>query len=448
MALTGLEIFKLLPKTNCKKCGRPTCLAFAMSLAQKKAGLDECPDVSEQAKEVLAASASPPMRKIVFGAGAGQVQTGQETVSFRHEEKFHNPTVLAVSVSDKLSQADLKQRIDSIKSLRFERVGTSIAVRAVAVINDSGRTDAFVRAVKQVKESCDLALIILTQSPDTLAAAAKLVKGNIPLLGQAGPDTAQQMSRIAKENGCPLVVRADSLEALAGLSEKIKADGFEDIVLCPPSSNSGKMRDLLYELSCIRTLALKKGFRPLGYPAISFACGTSDDDQLASAVSLICKYSGIVVVDTVGQHALLPMLTTVMNIFTDPQKPVQVEPRIYSIGQPDENSPLMFTTNFSLTYYTVESDIEASRISSYVLVVDTEGTSVLTAYSGDKLSEKTIADAMTKQNVEKLVRHRKLIIPGYVAVLSGKIEEATNWQVLVGPRESSMIPKYLREVWT
>ena len=141
------------------------------------------------------------------------------------------------------------------------------------------------------------------------------------------------------------------------------------------------------------------------------------------------------------------MLTAVMNIFTDPQKPVQVEPKVYTVGEPDKDSPLMFTTNFSLTYYTVESDVEASRVPSYILVVDTEGTSVLTAYSGDKLNEKTVADAMAKHRVEELVKHRKLIIPGYVAVMSGKLEEATNWEVMVGPRECSMLPKYLQDVW-
>jgi acetyl-CoA decarbonylase/synthase complex subunit gamma len=207
------------------------------------------------------------------------------------------------------------------------------------------------------------------------------------------------------------------------------------------------LRDQLYNASRMRVLSLKKIFRPLGYPTISFVGGGDSDTQAATAISLICKYSSIVVVDTVEPWAILPMLTTVMNIFTDPQKPVQVEPKIYKIGEADENSPLMFTTNFSLTYYTVESDVEASRVPSYILVVDTEGTSVLTAYSGDKLNERTVADAMKKFEVDKLVKHRKLIIPGYVAVMSGKLEEATNWEVMVGPRECSMLPKYLQEVW-
>ncbi|MHC4206086.1 MAG: acetyl-CoA decarbonylase/synthase complex subunit gamma [Planctomycetota bacterium] len=447
MALTGLDIFKLLPKTNCKKCGKPTCLAFAMALAQKRAKLEECPDVSEEAKEKLAAAAAPPMLKVQFGTGDNQVTLGQETVCFRHEEKFHSPTVIGVTVSDKLSGPDLKNRLDSINALQFERIGIKIGVQAVAVVNDSGSAETFAQTADAVKQACDHALILVTKSPEAMAAAAKKVKDNVPLLAQATPETAQEMAKIAKENNCPLAAAADSLEALADLTEKIKAEGVENIVLCPAAGATGEMKDLLNSLSDIRVLALKKVFRPLGYPTISFVTGVDDDTQVASAASLICKYSGVVVVDTVEPYAILPMLTVVMNIYTDPQKPVQVEPKVYSIGEPDENSPVMFTTNFSLTYYTVESDVEASRVPSYILVVDTEGTSVLTAYSGDKLNEKTVADAMAKYGVESLVKHRKLIIPGYVAVMSGKLEEATNWEVMVGPRECSMLPKYLQEVW-
>ena len=444
MALTGLEIFKLLPKTNCKKCGMPTCLAFAMQLAQKRAKLDDCPDVSEEAKQKLAAAAEPPIRKVSFGSGDNQVQVGQETVMFRHEEKFHNPTVLAVTVSDKLAGEDLKQRIETVNSLQFERVGTKLGVNAIAVINESGSADTFAGAAAAVKDSSTLALILVTQSPEAMAAAVGKTAEAVPLLAHAAGDTAEAMAKIAKENNCPIVAKADSVDALAELTEKIKAQGVEDIVLCLEASSP---RQKLYDLSKIRALALKKTFRPLGYPTLSFVTDGDDDAQLASAIGLNCKYASIVVVDTVRQYALLPMLTTMMNVFSDPQKPVQVEPKVYPIGEPDENAPLMFTTNFSLTYYTVESDVEASRVPSYILVVDTEGTSVLTAYSGDKLNEKTVADAMAKYNVEGLVKHRKLIIPGYVAVMSGKLEEATNWEVMVGPRECSMLPKYLQEVW-
>jgi len=385
------------------------------------------------------------MRKVVFGSGENQVQIGAETVCFRHEEKFHNPTVLGVTVSDRLGGDDLKKRIASINALQFERVGTKIGVRAIAVVNDSGSAEAFVKAAAAAKDGSNLALILITDSPDAMAAAAAKVKGRIPLLGCAGGGTAEAMAKIAKENRCPLIAKAESIEALSDLSEKISGCGVEDIVL---TLTGLSQRDRLYNLSRMRVLSLKKVFRPLGHPTISFVIGPDADAQAASAISLICKYSGIVIVDTVEPYVLLPALTAVMNIYTDPQKPVQVEPKVYPIGEPDENSPLMFTTNFSLTYYTVESDVEASRIPSYILVVDTEGTSVLTAYSGDKLNEKTVADAMVKHGVDKLVKHRRLIIPGYVAVMSGKLEEATNWEVMVGPRECSMLPKYLQEVWS
>jgi len=444
MALTGLEIFKLLPKTNCKKCGMPTCLAFAMQLAQKRAELDACPYVSEEAKQTLAAAAAPPIRLVKFGSGDNQLQAGQETVMFRHEEKFYNPTVIGVTVSDKLTGDDLKKRIESVNSLQFERVGTKIAVSAIAVVNDSGSAPDFAKAAAAVKDASSLAIILVTDSPEAMAAAVDKTADVVPLLASAKTDTTEATAKIAKANNCPLVAKAESIEDLSDLTEKIKSQGVEDIVLNLQTEN---LRDKLYNLSRMRALSLKKAFRPLGYPTISFVTDADPDYQAAVAASLLCKYSGIVVLDTVEPYVFLPMLTAVMNLFTDPQKPVQVEPKVYPIGEPDENAPLMFTTNFSLTYYTVESDVEASRVPSFILVVDTEGTSVLTAYSGDKLNEKTVADAMAKNNVESLVKHRKLIIPGYVAVMSGKLEEATNWEVMVGPRECAMLPKYLREVW-
>ena len=444
MALTGLDIFKLLPKSNCKKCGMPTCLAFAMQLAQKRAKLEDCPEVSEEAKQKLAAAAAPPMRKVVFGAGDARVQVGQETVLFRHDEKFHNPTVVAVTVSDKLTGAALQERIKAVNTLQFERVGTHIGIRAVAVVNDSGASEPFVQACSAVKDGTSLAMILVTDSPQTMAAAVQKVGQATPLLAGARANTAEAMAKVAKDSGCPLVARAGTIAELADLSEKIKAAGVENIVL---TLDAPTLAEQMYGLSRIRVLSLKKVFRPLGYPTLSFVGNGGAGRQGAVATSLACKYSSIVVLDAAEHSVFLALLTAVANIFSDPQKPVQVEPKVYAVGEPNENSPVMFTTNFSLTYYSLESDVEASRVPSYILVVDTEGTSVLTAYSGDKLNEKVVALAMQKHEVANLVKHRKLIIPGYVAVMSGKLEEATNWEVLVGPRECSMLPKYLQEVW-
>ena len=445
MALSGLEIFKLLPKDNCKKCGMPTCLAWAMQLAQKKVEVESCPCMSEEAKAQLAASAAPPMKSVKFGTGDNQVQIGQETVMFRHEEKFHSPTVLAVTVSDKLTGDELTNRVKQINSLKFERVGTKLAVQAIAVVNDSGSPENFAAAAAAAKDAGGTSIILVSDSAQAMAAAVAKTADSIPLLASATMENVDDMAKIAKENNCPLVAKADSIDTLSDLTEKIKAAGVEDIVL---SLGGLTLKDQLYNQTRIRALSLKKAFRPLGYPCISFVNDGSVEKQAAIAISMICKYSGVVVLDTAEPYALLPILTTVMNVYTDPQKPVQVESKIYDIGEPDENSPLLFTTNFSLTYYTVESDVEASRVPSRILAVDTEGTSVLTAYSGDKLNEKIVADAIKKYDVENTVKHRKLIIPGYVAVMSGKLEEATGWDVMVGPRESSMLPKYLKEVWT
>ena len=445
MALTGLDIFKLLPKTNCKKCGMPTCLAFAMQLAQKRAELDACPCVSEEAKNKLDAAAAPPVKLIKFGSGDAEVQIGQETVLFRHEEKFHNPTILAPTVSDSLSEAELTKRIDAVNALQFERVGSHIGAGAVVVVNDSGSDATFASVAKTLSQSVKLALILCSESPSAISAAVAETASLKPLIAAATAENVGEMAAIAKDNKCPIVAKADSLEALSDLTEKIKSLGVEEIVL---SLASEALKEQLYDLARIRVLALKKAFRSLGYPVLSLATGDTPDQQIASAASLICKYAGIVVLNTTEPYAFLPLLTTVMNVYCDPQKPVQVEPKLYTIGEATADSPVIFTTNFSLTYYTVEADVEASRVPCYIIVVDTEGTSVLTAYSGDKLNEKAVADAIKKTGIEDIVTHRKLIIPGYVAVMSGKVEEATGWDVLVGPRESTMLPKYLKEVWS
>ncbi len=443
MALTGLQIFKVLPKTNCKKCGKPTCLAFAMALAQKKASLDECPDASEETRTMLAEASAPPMQKVKFGTGDSAVELGAETVLYRHEEKFYSPTVIAVSVSDSLAGDELKARIDAVNGLQFDRVGTHIQVNAIAVVNDSGSADTFASVAETVKQASPLAMILVSESADALAAAAGKVADSVPLLACATAETADAVAKIAKDNKCPLVAAADSVDALAELTEKIKAAGVEDIVLCLKGVS---LKDEMYGLTTARVAALKKSFRPLGFPTLSLVSGDTPEEQAGKALALVSKYAGVVVLDTAERYAIFPVLTSIMNIYTDPQKPVQVEPKVYKIGEAGEDSPLLLTTNFSLTYYTVESDAEASRVPCYILVVDTEGTSVLTAYSGDKLNEKVVSEAMKKFGVEDMVKHRKMIIPGYVAVMSGKLEEETGWEILVGPRESSMLPKYLQDV--
>ena len=446
MALTGLDIFKLLPKTNCKDCGKPTCLAFAMGLAQKKAQLSECPHASDECKEALEGAAAPPIRSFEIGVGDAALKVGGETVMFRHDEKFHNPAGVAIRVTDDMDDAALAGKLEKIKALEFDRVGQHIAVNLVLVENASGDAAKFAAAAGKVAEAVSFTPILKTCCPGAMKAAVEVCKDKKPLLYGANESNVDAMAAVAKDAGCPLVVSADGLEALADLTPKVKAAGVEDLVLDPQPAG---LKATLQALTTARRAALKKGFRALGYPVIASATDECALYETAKAASLVAKYASIVVMDNAEPGAVLPVLTARQNVYTDPQKPIQVEPQLYEVGQPDENAPLFFTTNFSLTYFTVEGDIEASRVPSYILSVDTEGTSVLTAYSGDKLNEKVVADAIKKAGVEDKLKHRKLIIPGHVAVMSGKLEEELpGWEILVGPKESAFIPKFLQQVWS
>ena len=445
MPLTAMDIFKLLPRTNCRDCGQATCLAFAMQIAQKKAKLEDCPHVSEEALAALGAAAAPPIQLVTIGAGDKKLEIGNETQLFRHDEKFHHPCGIAVRVSDTLDEAALAAKIDKTNALEFERIGLQIKIDLVALENDSGDPATFANAAKTLAEKSRFALILMTRSPEAMKAAAADLAAQKPLLYAADAANADAMAAVAKELKCPLAVVADGLEALAALVEKVKKAGVEQIVVDPGARD---IKGCLHALTQTRRGALKKQFRPFGHPPIGFAEADDPYDESLLATTLLLKYAGIVVVRGDEPWQILPLLTARMNVYTDPQKPIQVEPKLYAIGEPGENAPVMFTTNFSLTYYSVEGEVEASRVPSYILAVDTEGTSVLTAYSGDKLTEKTVKDALDKSGVESKVSHRKLIIPGYVAVLSGKIEEATGWEVLVGPKEASFIPKFLQQVWS
>jgi len=444
MALTGLDIYKLLPKTNCKKCGRPTCLAFAMQLAQKKANLSDCPDVSEEAKKVLGAASAPPIKLVTVGTGAKKVEVGEENVLFRHEEKFYHPTGVAVTISDDLSDADFNDRLKKINGLKLSRVGTEIEIDLVAVINKSNNVNKFAEAAKKVSSGSHLSIILSSTSVENMKAALATCAEKRPLVHGANSQNCAAMAALAKEKNCPMTVTAPTLEELADLTECAKKAGVEEIMLDVSGNNP---KEVLQKLTKIRRAALKKNFRTLGFPMITFVCDDDPFQEISLASTYLVKYAGIVAVNTCEPWGIMPLLTTRANIFTDPQKPIQVEPKLYAVGDAKEDSPVLFTTNFSLTYYTVEGEVEGSRIPAYILSVDTGGTSVLTAYSGDKLNDKVVAKAMADAQVETKVKHRKLIIPGLVAVMSGKLQETLGWEILVGPREASGLPSYLKTVW-
>jgi len=441
MALTGIEIYKHLPKTNCKDCGFPTCLAFAMKVAVKQVGLEKCPHITPEAAAALESASRPPIQLVTIGAGENEIKIGNETQLYRHEEKFHRPTAIAARISDRADDAAIASRAKAIGAMVLERVGLKFKVNLIAVDNESGDAARFEKAVKLVAENSGMACVLMSAKAENLRRAAAVVSGQRPLLYIADPAQAEAAARVAKDEKCPLAVRADGVEALAELTGKIQAAGVEEIVLDPGTRD---VKATLEALTKIRRLALKN-FRPLGYPALAVAASPDPTMQAAEASIYVAKYAGVVITDASEPWQLLPIFTTRQDIYTDPQKPVAVEPKLYSVGAVSPESPLLVTTNFSLSYYSVEGEVEASRVPAYILAVDTEGTSVLTAWASDKFNAETITKAMKKADCDSKIPHRTLVLPGFVAVLSAGVEDESGWKVQVGPKEASGIPSYLKK---
>lgn len=445
MALTGIEIFKKLPKTNCGECGVPTCLAFAMKLAAGQAELSACPYVSEEAKAALEEASAPPIRPVVIGTGDKALKIGGETVMFRHEKRFVNPTGIAVLVTDKMNEAEVDKRLKKLNELKFERVGLILQADLVAVKGESGDPAQFETLVKKVKEKLDgKGMVLMSEDPKVLSAGAKACADRKPLLYAATKANADAMAGLAKEISAPLAVKGNSLDELAELTTKLTAAGLKDLVL---DSGARTPKKLLEDQIIMRRAALMKKFRPLGFPTITFPCEMTTDPMKETLLAsmLVAKYGGIVVLSDLEGHSLFPLLLERMNIYTDPQRPMATTQGIYEIGGPNENSPVLITSNFSLTYFIVSGEIEGSRTPSWLLVKDTEGLSVMTAWAAGKFGADVIGPFVKKCGIADKVKHRKLIIPGYAAVISGELEEELpDWQVMIGPRDAGHIPAFLK----
>lgn len=433
MPLTALEIYKHLPKKNCGECGVPTCLAFAMQLAGLKAQLDKCPYVNQQAKEFLAGASAPPIKLVKIGIGENEIAIGDEVVLFRHDKTFYHQTAFSLLLEDSLPKEEIEKRVEEVNNLKIERVGQILKMQCIAL--KSSTKENFINAINTIQEKTNIPLILISDNPEIIEEGLKLCSRNKPLVYCANSTNYEKMSKLAKDFKCPLTVKAENLEELVVLVEKIKALGVDDLVL--DFGNKG-LGDTLINLTIIRRSAIKKSFRQLGYPTIIFA-----EDEIKASLSIL-KYGSIVVLNDISRAKMLPLMVLRQNIYTDPQKPIQVKPGIYEILKPNENSPLMFTTNFSLTYFTVSGDIENSKVPSWLMVVDSEGLSVLTAFAAGKLTAELIAKNLDETGIKQKIKHTKIIIPGMVARMSGKLKELTSWEVIVGPRESSGLPVFLR----
>ena len=443
MPLTALDIYKVLPKTNCGECGVPTCLAFAMQLATKKVAIDACPYATDDAKATLAGAAAPPIRLVSIGPAEKCIVVGKETVLFRHEETFYHPTAMAVRIPVDRSPEELRAAFERVRALQFDRVGQIVGIELVALEDVAGDPERFAAAA-EVASGLGLGLVLMSPSPEVLGAAAARIKAQRPLLYAATAENWEAMAQLARTNACPLAVRGRDLDELADLTRRIAGLGVTDLVI---DSGARGLAATLGDLTQIRRLALRKQFRPFGYPAMAFVVAGDEIDQVTEAASYVCKYAALVVTQELAPWQALTLVTLRQNIYTDPQVPIQVEAGLHMIGTPDESSPVFVTTNFSLTYFTVEADTESARTPAWLVVVHTDGQSVMTAWAADKFNAETIAKALADSKVAEHVNHRRAVIPGGIAALSGKLEELSGWEILVGPRESAGISAFMRTRW-
>ena len=444
MALTGIQIFKLLPKTNCKECGVPTCLAFAMNLASGKAELDSCPYVSDDAREKLSEASAPPIRPVVVGKGVRKATAGGETVQYRHEKTFYNPTLLAAQIGSDIAAADLEAKLKGWNALQFERVGLNLRPELVAVKDVGGNADAFAAVAKQVAETSEFNLILMTEDADVMKAGVAACAFKRPLMYAATEANADAFGAIAKENDLPLAIKADSIDGLTPLSEKLTGMGLKDLVLDPGSRDPKQSNE---DMIAIRRAALKNGNRAVGFPTIAFPCEMASnlDTETMLGAMYVAKYGGIVVLSDFAGESVFPLLLERLNIFTDPQRPMTVTEGIYPVNNPDENSRVLVTTNFALTYFIVSGEIEASKVPTWLLIKDSEGLSVLTAWAAGKFAGDDVGMFVKKSGITDKIKHQELVIPGYAAAIVGDVEEELpGWTITVGPREAAHIPGFLR----
>jgi len=444
MALTGIQIFKLLPKTNCKECGVPTCLAFAMNLASGKAELDACPYVSDEAKEQLAEASAPPIRPVAVGKGVRKFTTGGETVQYRHEKTFYNQTALAAMVSSDISDSDLEAKLKVWNAFQFERVGLNLRPELVALKDANGDKDAFAKKAKTIAETSEFNLVLMSENADVMKAGIEAGKFKRPLIYAATEANADDFGSLAKDNNLPLAVKADSVEGLVPLTDKLTAMGLKDLVVDP---GSREIKQSLEDQMVIRRAALKNGNRAVGFPTITFPCEMASNLEMETLIAgmHIAKYGGISVLSDFTGESIFPLLLERLNIYTDPQRPMTVTEGIYEIGNPDENSPVMVTTNFALTYFIVSGEIEGSRVPSWLLIKDSEGLSVMTAWAAGKFAGDDVGLFVKKSGIMDKIKHTELIIPGYAAAIAGDVEEELpGWKITVGPREAAHIPGFLK----
>ncbi len=449
MAVKGSDIAKLLPKRKkCKECGFPTCFAFAMKVASGGADIDQCPYLDEETKNKIREMLAPPIMPVVLGKGDFEFTIGDEEVIYRHEKTFYHPPGIGVLVKDTEDDAEVERKVKAAAETSFERIGRILRTNIAALMCESGDKDKFLSMVKRASEvSPDLPFVLMADNIDFAIEAVNVCgKDRRPLIYAVTKDNIDAAIPKLKDIGVPVAVKADKLEDLPDLTEKLKDAGIKELVL---DTGSRKIWDAVRDQIFIRRASLKQGYRPLGYPTIVFPCFMASDmkRELAIASALLIRYAGIIILSDLHPDYVYPLLVLRMNIYTDPRVPMTVESKIYEINEPTEDSPLLITTNFALTYFAVASEAEAAKIPVFLGVQDTEGLCVLAAWSAGKFNGETVAQFVKKSGIEDRIKNKTIVIPGLVARILGEVEdELPGWKVVVGPREASELSGFLAEL--
>ena len=442
MALKGLDIFKLSPKKNCKECGSPTCMAFCMKVAQGALPIDKCPYFSDEAKAMLNEQTAPPMKTITVG---NDLKLGGETVLFRHEKTLVSKNLYAVTVTSDMSAEEVDAKLADMAKVDYERIGERMYVEFINVVRGEAGGDAYVEVVKKAAAT-GRALILDCKCPACAKAALAVCKDGKPILNGATPENVDDMNAVAKEAGVTLGVSADSLSALYDTVKKLEAAGNKNLVLDVTAATA---KETLANAVFVRRTALKDGDRSCGYPSIvnvgKLAKGNA---QLATAYASMFteKYASVIVMDGMSYAQALPLYGLRQNIYTDPQKPMKVESKIYALNGADENSPCALTVDFALTYFLVSGELERSGEPVNLIITDASGMSVLTAWAAGKFSSSSVKKTFETLDIENKIKNRTLIIPGKVAVMKGEIQEKLpGWNVVVAPTEAVQLPKYMKD---
>lgn len=446
MALKGLDIFKLTPKTNCKECGSPTCMAFAMKVAQGAVEISKCPHMSEEALATLSEATAPPMKTIKVGTGEAEYTLGGETVLYRHEKTFVSKTRYAAAIS--CCDENMDAKLAELKKVDYERIGERMHVEML-YLTYCGNCDAagYAAFVKKVMEEVpDKTIVLDCTNVEAAKAALDVCKDKKPILDGADASNYEEMSKLATEAGVVLGVRGADINELYDTTAAVEKLGNKNLVL---NVGAASIKDAFATTVQIRRAALKDTNRTFGYPSIVNAAALAPGDsrmQAALASLFTVKYGSIVVMEGMSYAQALPLYGLRQNVFTDPQKPMKVEPGIYPLNGGDENSVCLTTVDFALTYFVVSGELERSGVPCNLIISDAGGLSVLTAWAAGKLSSTSVSKFI-QENVEDKIKCRKLIIPGKVAVLKGDIEaKLPGWEVIVAPNEAVQLVKFLKDM--